>query len=96
MLEDPENSELYNATTSAFDSLFHEILNISDISNVTFKYDEIIDSCGNNGSIYKVFHLDLVYDITELENWKETYNISGISDQVLMEVGNSMRENQIH
>ena len=92
MLEDPKNSELYNATTSAFDSLFHDILNIDNIENQTFKYDEIIDSCGNNGSIYNVFHLDLVYNITELENWQETYNISEISDQVLEAVGNGITD----
>ena len=92
MLEDPQSSELYDATTDAFDSLFHDILDIDEISNQTFRYDEIIDSCKNDGSIYNVFHLDLVYNISELQNWQETYNISEISDEVLAEVGNGITD----
>ena len=92
MLEDPQSSELYEATTDAFDSLFHEILGIDDVANQTFRYDEIINSCKEDGSIYNVFYLDLVYNISELADWQETYNISGISEQVLVEVGNGITD----
>ena len=85
-LEHPNSSELYNATNAAFDSLFHDILGIDDIANETFSYDEIIESCKNDGSIYSVFHLDFVYNISVLEDWKTTYNISGVTDDVLAEV----------
>ena len=61
MLEDPKSSELYNATSDAFDSLFHDILGIDNIENETFIYDEIINSCKNDSSIYTVFHLEYLW-----------------------------------
>ena len=77
-LEDPENSEIYDATNEALNTLFHDALGIEELNNVTFSYDKIIESCGNpeTSSIYNVFDLQYVYNISDLRNWKEDFKIN--------------------
>ena len=77
-LEDPKNSEIYDATNEALNTLFHDALGIEELNNVTFSYDKIIESCGNpeTSSIYNVFDLQYVYNISDLRNWKEDFKIN--------------------
>ena len=77
-LEDPVNSEIYNATNEALNTLFHDALGIEELNNITFSYDKIIESCGNpeTSSIYNVFDLQYVYNISDLKNWKEDFEIN--------------------
>ena len=77
-LEDPVNSEIYNATNEALNTLFHDALGIEELNNITFSYDKIIESCGNpeTSSIYNVFDLQYVYNISDLKNWKEEFEIN--------------------
>jgi hypothetical protein len=91
-LEDPSSSEIYNATSEAFNTLLHNALSLDDIENVTFDYAKIIDSCSEDKSIYTVFNLSLIYDINELTNWKEDYNISDITEQAMTKIDDGITE----
>ena len=87
-LEDPENSEIYDATNEALNTLFHDALGIEDLNNVTFSYDKIIESCGNpeTSSIYNVFDLQYVYNISDLKNWKEDFEINDMIETAKTEI----------
>ena len=91
-LKDPSSSEIYEAASDAFNTFLHDTLSIEEIENATFEFDKIIDSCAEDGSIYSVFNLSLVYNISELLDWQETYNISVIIDQATTSIDDGIDE----
>ena len=91
-LKDPSSSEIYEAASDAFNTFLHDTLSIEEIENATFEFDKIIDSCAEDDSIYSVFNLSLVYNISELLDWQETYNISIIIDQATTSIDNGINE----
>ena len=93
-LEDPVNSEIYDATNEALNTLFHDALGIEELNNVTFSYDKIIESCGNpeTSSIYNVFDLQYVYNISNLKNWKEDFEINDMIETAKIEIDNGITD----
>ena len=91
-LEDPENSEIYDATNEALNNFLHDALGIEELNNVTFSYDKIIKSCGDSetSSIYNVFDLQYVYNISDLRNWKETFQINEMIETAKIEINNGI------
>ena len=90
--KDPTSSELYDAANEAFNTFLKGALSIEDVENVTFEFDKVIDLCAKNGSIYNVFNLSLIYNISKLTNWQETYNISSIIDNDIDEIEKGIDE----
>ena len=93
-LEDPVNSEIYDATNEALNTLFHDALGIEELNNITFSYDKIIESCGNpeTSSIYNVFDLQYVYNISDLKNWKETFEINQTIETAKTEINRGITD----
>ena len=91
-LEDPRKSEIYNATNLAFDRILHDVLDIKEIENIKFQYDEIINSCKDDISINEVFNLSLIGNTTDLTNWKDDYNSADIIDSAQRKLDQELKK----
>ena len=88
-LEDPANSELY---VMFEDEINEQLQETFGVDNVTWSLPQILEDTKNDKGVYEVFKLEFVYNVAELENWEEDYNVTGIINEVERQVDEAIQE----
>ena len=78
-LRQPEKSQIFQLADKAlqqnvFNDLFNGTFNLS--------ISEVIHGIHNNTPLYPLLHLDVIFDVEDLENWKEEFNIDELVNEV--------------
>ena len=78
-LRQPEESQVIQLADKAlqqnvFNDLFNGTFNLS--------ISDVIHGIHNNTPLYPLLHLDVIFDIEDLENWKEDFNIDDSVNEV--------------
>lgn len=99
-LKNPSNDSIFQYIDQFVDPYsFETVRNLQVRRKVTKKQanihvtvSDIISQCHRNQSSYKVFRLEKLFNISEIEDYPKRYNI----EQLLQEIGNHMRiENKV-
>ena len=78
-LRQPEESQVIQLADkvlqqNVFNDLFNGTFNLS--------ISELIHGIHNNTPLYPLLHLDVIFDVEDLENWKEDFNIDDLVNEV--------------
>lgn len=81
-LENTTTSELGQVADKYLNQLLHE--NIPEISSdFNISVSNVLEQCRNDETIYKIFQLDTAFNLTtQIENWKENFEINKIIDEI--------------
>ena len=96
-LEEPEVSDLVKLANPVIEAELRSILNITEESAPDFHFDmaSFIRDLEEGRAIYPLLYLDYVFNITELEDWQATYNISTFVDEAEAKIGEIV-DNIVH
>ena len=84
---------LERTETSAFFQTFEAEVNeemadrLGFVPATPWTLDSMLEQCGSNASAYAVFQLENVYDVNDLTDWQEDYDVDGAVDAAAAAVG---------
>ena len=86
-LKNPEDSQVFELAENIlqdtfFDDLFNGTYNLS--------VSELINGIHNNTPLYPLLHLDVIYDVRDLENWQVDFGISELVEDVKMSINSTL------
>ena len=85
-LDQPAGSELVQAANPILTSLMKTLYGREDSDNISFDLADIISDLQRGRALYPTLQLDLVFDVNNLTDWRNTFNIeellSGVRDDV--------------
>ena len=76
---DPSNSELGSKLDEYLNKTVGETLNVS----VSFNLSQVLNDCDGNGTgVYTLFDLKQLYDVDELDDWQNKFNIKNVINEL--------------
>ena len=86
-LKSPEDSQVFQLAENIlqetfFDDLFNGTYNLS--------VSEVINGIHNNTPLYPLLHLDVIYDVRNLENWQVDFGIDELVEKVKVNINSSL------
>lgn len=92
-MADPSNSELGFLLEEVINDAIHESLDNSNLTQVNFTLSTILDECSHNGtSLYSVFHLDMIYNVSTLLDWRTQFDIDIVIGEIKTLVTDSVND----
>lgn len=78
-----EDAELYDVFSREVNEILADALAGNPaFDGVTWEIPDILDACQLNQGMYRVFHLENVYEVRDLLDWQSTYSIDESFDAV--------------
>lgn len=86
-LEDPDSSQVFQLAENVLQEMF-----FNDLYNGTYNLSisEVIHGIHNNTPLYPLLHLDVLYNVTDLENWEEDFNIAEMVDEFKLAINTTI------
>ena len=86
-------SQLNQKLVTTVDEKLHEALDgQADFSDTFFNVTDILDQCESNDAIYNVLYLSKFYDVDNLTDWKTTYKVQEVFDNIVGNVTKSIKD----
>ena len=81
-LEDPEESDLYVMFEEDINEALRRALNNSKFDNITWNLPQLLYECEDGKGLYELLHLDEVYKMDLLKEWRDHVDTSLLSESV--------------
>jgi hypothetical protein len=98
-LKDPANAELGFWIDNFINDTVNAAINTTitdggdeDHQQANITFQGILDRCSDDQSLYEVFSLDIIYNITVLDNWQEDYNIDTAIAEIKAQVTKAIED----